>query len=312
MPFINYTSPDYNDWVNSDIKQWGARLHPLGEMNIFDFFMEATGDIANQRLRLFGIQSLVLVDVIMFSIFVRNLVIVGRMVISRPRNMISWCCLIPSAFGIVNGIVAISMYTDLPINCRTMIWIVGFSMSSAMICNSLILLQKVYLVLFRQKWILYISIPVIISQLAFPFLLIYHSFISLEEKEGCTFYYPPFFLWYWFSVNAPINVVFSAIFCRVALKQYRLFGSEAWKKLARDGIQTMFLATLCNIVCSIFIILFKSIVNADTLFFVDYVVVTTILINHCRDFGKSAKYNHRPKTDHMLNLSQIATAKTMH
>ncbi|KAI9592687.1 hypothetical protein BDF19DRAFT_450642 [Syncephalis fuscata] len=310
MPFINYTSSDYNEWMNSDIKQWGARLHPLGEKSIFDFFIEATGDIASQRLRLLGVQILIVVHIIMFCIFSRNLIIASRMVISRPRSIVSWCCFLPSVLSSLIILAVISMYVDSPINCRIMIWILTFNISFAMVGNGLILLQKVYLVLCRQKWILYISIPIMISQLAFPFLLIYLSFSTLEEKIACLVFYPQFILWYWFVINVPINVLFSAIFCYIALKQYRLFGSEAWKQLARDGIQTMLLATSCNIICSIFVIVYAHKVNADTFFVIDSVVVTTILINHCQKFGKTAKFNHRPKTDNILNLSQIVTAKS--
>ncbi|KAI9590891.1 hypothetical protein BDF19DRAFT_459831 [Syncephalis fuscata] len=310
MPFINYTSPDYNEWMNSDIKQLGARLHPLGEKNIFDFFMEATGDISKQRFRLFGIQSLIVAQIIMLCIFGRNFAIAVRMVVSRPRSIVSWCCLISSTLSTTILLAIISIYVDSPVNCRVMTCSITFNIASTLIGNSLILLQKVYLVLCRQKWILYVSIPAIIAQFAFPLILIYSSYFSLEEMVGCTVYYPQFLMWYWFAINVPINLLFSTIFCHVVLKQYRLFGSEAWKELARDGIQTMLLATLCSIVCSILVILLKDKVNADTFFAIDSVVVTTILINHCRDFGKSAKYKHRPKTNHILHLSQIATAKS--
>ncbi|KAI9592011.1 hypothetical protein BDF19DRAFT_239592 [Syncephalis fuscata] len=303
MPFINYTSPDYNEWMNSDIKQLGARLHPLGEKNIFDFFMESSDGISKQRLRLFGMQFLMALEVVLFWTFVRNLVIASRMVIMRPRNMVSWLCLIPSALNSIIALVMVLMYTFFQINCRTIIWISSFNIAFMMVGNSLILLQKAYLVLCRQKWILYVSAPAIAAQLAYPLIVIYFSFISFKETTGCTIYYLEVILWYWFAVNVPINLLFSAIFCHIALKQYRSFGSEAWKKLARDGIQTMLLATLCSIICSVVIISSKNKINADTLFVVDSVVVTTILINHCRYFGKSTKYTHRPKTEHILHLN---------
>ncbi|KAI9596962.1 hypothetical protein BDF19DRAFT_326909 [Syncephalis fuscata] len=188
--------------------------------------------------------------------------------------------------------------------------VVAFSMSLTMLSSSLILLQKVYLVLCRQKWILYISIPIVIAQFTFVFILIYNSFVALEEKVGCMTYYSQFTLWYWFSVSVPINVIFSVIFCRVALKQYRIFGAKSWKKLASDGIQAMSLATLCNIIGPIITIVPKDKINTDLFFIVDCVVVTTILINHCQSTSKNIDFAHHPKTSHMLNISQIATAKS--
>ncbi|KAI9594236.1 hypothetical protein BDF19DRAFT_445290 [Syncephalis fuscata] len=249
-------------------------------MNIFDFFMEATGDIAKQRLRLFGIQFLLVVDIIIFLIFVRNLIITTK-----------WLYYDLVAYNIALLIVT-CMFIGLPINCRITIRLFQFNMGFIMVCNGLILLQKVYLALCRQKWILYISTP-------------------SRRKSWLYDLLPSFFLWYWFAINVPINILFSIIFCHIALKQYRLFGSEAWKKLARDGIQTMFLVTLCSIICSIIVILLKDKINADTFFIIDYVVVTTILVNHFKNFGKNTKSAHRPKTNHMLNLSQIATATSI-
>ncbi|KAI9598608.1 hypothetical protein BDF19DRAFT_182970 [Syncephalis fuscata] len=169
------------------------------------------------------------------------------MLISRPRSMIPWCCFIPSASGIIASLMSIFMFLNFPTNCRIMIWVLTFSISLTMVGNSLILLQKVYLVLCRERWVLYISIPLISPQLAYAFIMIYCDFTTLEEKYGCVLYYPQFLLFYWLSVNLSINILFSAIFCHVALKQYRLFGSDAWKKLARNGIQTMSLAALCSI-----------------------------------------------------------------
>jgi hypothetical protein len=52
----------------------------------------------------------------------------------------------------------------------------------------------------------------------------------------------------------PLNVLFSTIFSHVAYKQYRLFGSDAWRRLAKDGIQTMCLVTACNIICGLIMI----------------------------------------------------------
>ncbi|KAI9598593.1 hypothetical protein BDF19DRAFT_419607 [Syncephalis fuscata] len=54
------------------MKQWGARLHPLGEMNIFDFLMEASGDIDKQRIRLSGLQIQILAFFISSAIFGRK------------------------------------------------------------------------------------------------------------------------------------------------------------------------------------------------------------------------------------------------
>ncbi|KAI9596903.1 hypothetical protein BDF19DRAFT_437158 [Syncephalis fuscata] len=71
----------------------------------------------------------------------------------------------------------------------------------------------------------------------------------------------------------------------------------------------MALATLCNTLCSIFPIMPISKAYSDNFFVIDWMVVTTILIHHCKNTGKNTDSAHHPKTNHILNLSQIATAK---
>jgi hypothetical protein len=91
------------------------------------------------------------------------------------------------------------------------------------------------------------------------------------EAEGfCGVHYPYYAPPFWFSSVGLTNLLFSAIFCRMAYKQYRQFGSDAWRRLAHDGIQTMCMVTACNITsCSI--ILADAGGNfADILFPVDW------------------------------------------
>ncbi|KAI9594235.1 hypothetical protein BDF19DRAFT_445286, partial [Syncephalis fuscata] len=73
----------------------------------------------------------------------------------------------------------------------------------------------------------------------------------------------------------------------------------------------MFLATSCNIACSIFVLLSITKINSESFFVMDWVVVTTILVRHCQNFGKNVSPAYHPKTGYMLHLSQIATAKSI-
>ncbi|KAI9591756.1 hypothetical protein BDF19DRAFT_248201 [Syncephalis fuscata] len=186
--------------------------------------------------------------------------------------------------------------------------VVGFLITLGVIFNSTILLLKVNLVLYQKKWVTYIGIIFILPQLGFAFILVRYSFVILEAKVGCSVYYPPIFLWYWIGTNMPINVFFSAVFCRIALKQYYMFGSDAWKRLAQDGIQTICLALAINLTCCIAIISCVGSANRDMLFSADWITVATILIRHCQNMGNGNHSAYRPKTYHILHLSQIATA----
>jgi len=59
----------------------------------------------------------------------------------------------------------------------------------------------------------------------------------------------------------------SILLLLVVYRQYRQFGSGAWKRLMRDGIQTMCLILLTNIVCTL-LVTFEVIGLASDLFFV--------------------------------------------
>ncbi|KAI9596949.1 hypothetical protein BDF19DRAFT_437313 [Syncephalis fuscata] len=71
----------------------------------------------------------------------------------------------------------------------------------------------------------------------------------------------------------------------------------------------MCLAILANLVCCAVIITSFGNTNLDILFPVDWMLVATILIRHCQRMGNNDNSAYRPKTSHMINLSQIVTAK---
>ncbi|KAI9596898.1 hypothetical protein BDF19DRAFT_437135 [Syncephalis fuscata] len=159
------------------------------------------------------------------------------MTISRPRSMFSWCFML-MGYGL---------------NCRMLIWSAGFFTSLGMI--------------FNMDYLCWHS-PYIAAN-GYTFILIYYSFFTLKAKLGCEVYYPLFFLVLDWS-ECTHQRFFSIIFCRVTFNQYRLFGSDAWKRLARDGIQTVCLALLTNLICCTLIISRFDNANRDILFPIDW------------------------------------------
>lgn len=97
------------------------------------------------------------------------------------------------------------------------------------------------------------------------------------------------------------------IFNYVAYKQYKLYESETWKRLAQDGIQIMCLVVLCNIIFGVLIILRRSVVGRKCFssltckWFIrsnttirllcyreGFFFTSTILINHCANISRPA------------------------
>ncbi|KAI8053869.1 hypothetical protein BDF22DRAFT_681781 [Syncephalis plumigaleata] len=109
-----------------------------------------------------------------------------------------------------------------------------------------------------------------LPQLGFAYIIICCSFFTRSTSGHCITHYPTYLPMYWFATTAPIDILFSACFCRVAFTQYSTFGSMAWKKLAHDGVQTMLLATLCKIVCCICTTLLMGDTMGGTFFVMDW------------------------------------------
>jgi hypothetical protein len=95
----------------------------------------------------------------------------------------------------------------------------------------------------------------ILPQLGYPLASFKSSVFTLETHGGYVSNYLPFLSWYWFGAVAPLNISFYAVFSYVVYKQYKLCGSDAWRRLARDGIQTTCLVIACNTICIFIIIL---------------------------------------------------------
>ncbi|KAI9594994.1 hypothetical protein BDF19DRAFT_88768 [Syncephalis fuscata] len=147
--------------------------------------------------------------------------------------------------------------------------------------NSTIMLERAYLALRRQYWIAILGAALISPHLGFGFFILSNSPTLFNDDNDCVIDYPTYVPWYWLIASIPINTLFSGIFCYVSYKQYSRFGSSAWKRLAQDGIQTMCLVALCNIICSVIVVekLFDGF--SEMFFTVDCVITTTALAHMC-------------------------------
>ncbi|KAI8056141.1 hypothetical protein BDF22DRAFT_674036 [Syncephalis plumigaleata] len=297
MPLVDFNNSNNTSWMENASKLWDIPLYPLGESNLLDYYAGLTASsMEEQRVRLAGIQKELLLAILVVGVFTYNSSVSIRMVMARSQAISSWCCIITSISGLVIGIMKVFTMIGVLVNCRMIIWSVGFGIGIGTFCNSIILLQKAYIILDKQKLLVYISFPFMLPQLFFSLVMMRFTFIGLEVKDGCTLYYPSFFVWYWIGISAPINTIFSFIFCFFAYKQYRRFGSGTWKQLTNDGIQTIALALFCNALFSVPIVLQLKSFNADHLYVVDWIVVSTILINHCNRMRKMIGFRYRSQS----------------
>lgn len=257
MPVYNYNNEELGlDWQQNATHLWGIPLHPKGELDTFNYMSEPLNDINETRKRVIGLQSQTVAILLTTAIFVRNFNVSLRMVVSRTRTISAWCCFVPSTLGMIFGFMVGYAFLFSGLSCRNTVWLSAFTNTVAITCNSAILLQKAYLVLCKQRWIVILGTIFTLPQIGFLIIVMVCSPITVEPGLGCVLYYPIYLPYYWFFASVPVNLFFSGIFSHVTYRQYRTFGSDAWMYLTRNGIQTMCLAILCNFICG-FIILFQ-------------------------------------------------------
>jgi hypothetical protein len=104
-------------------------------------------------------------------LFVRNLVMTSGHLISRSYTLPLWCSFTASLFGTTT--LTIYLLTPLieKLNCRIAIWGLTLGLGFSILFNNLILLHKAYIVLFEQKWIIYVGISLILPQVVYPFFI---------------------------------------------------------------------------------------------------------------------------------------------
>ncbi|KAI8056861.1 hypothetical protein BDF22DRAFT_668295 [Syncephalis plumigaleata] len=310
MPIDNREPILGQEYVNNATWFLGIPLYHSGEMEAVDYIMESPEDLARIRKRLMGFQMQVALIICMGFIFARNVYLSLSMVTTNSRQLSSWCCLISSMLGLGLALLTTQIVAPLGVSCRVLCWYIALGIGISLICCSAIILQKAYLVLCRARWVVVIGVMCMLPQAGYPFFVAAVLRFTLEDLEGCVAHYPISFPWYWFGSVAPINVLFSTVFSMVAYKQYRMFGSEAWKRLAQEGIQTMALVILCNLFCGMFIWFDIGKSYSEYFFLTDWTMTTTILVRHCYNMRKLINLSHRPQTDNLMNLSDINTAKT--
>jgi hypothetical protein len=133
-------------------------------------------------------------------------------------------------------------------NCTKLGWYAVVVIILSLIFSNLVILQRAYLSQCRQTWVIVAGVVAILPFLGFIVATIGYSYVEMSEENGCVAHYPDILPYLWFGGVVPVNLLFGGIFCHVAYKQYRMFGTDAWKRLARDGIQVMVIVTGFNLI----------------------------------------------------------------
>ncbi|KAI8050209.1 hypothetical protein BDF22DRAFT_696097 [Syncephalis plumigaleata] len=303
MPSIDFSNATDMAWLTNAKHLWGIPLHPLGEMNMLDYYVNEY-NAGNRGNELAGVRFQIINGAILMYIVLHNTKQAINLLNNRPRAIISWCCFIPCITGILTATIFIMLELGLYFTCRHAVWSLSFGISVSNFCNTMILLQKAYLISCRQKWIIYVSVLPMLLQLSYAICTTFTGHVRILLESGCTVFYSYYTIWYWFAIAFPLNTVFSCIFCYHAYRLYRQYGSDAWKRLTRDGIQTMCLAAICNIVFCFLVISQAFGPRSDLLIPTDWLIVNTMLIRKFNQHRDTNNFSSRTKTHKILSTSQ--------
>ncbi|KAI9598352.1 hypothetical protein BDF19DRAFT_432216 [Syncephalis fuscata] len=272
------------EWEKDAERLLGIPLHPLGEIDFFSFVNIRTHSDATPKAeaqhRLIGIQIQLTFSIVFGILSVYNLRRLIQQIVTHSYGFLDLFYFIPSSLGLVYAMIVMIASLTSHMNCRIIVWYAMTAISISMFCNSIIILYKTYLVLLSQRWVAICGTICILPQLFFSLIACKYSRITLEEYYGCFYNYDDLVSLCWFGIMIPSNILFSGIFSVVTYKHYKRYGSDAWKRLARDNIQIMSLVVLCNIICCIIAI--SKIGNhfSGKFYVVDWYTTSTILVKY--------------------------------
>jgi hypothetical protein len=272
-------------WEENADTLFGIKLYPGGEYNAIEFMEKLNGDIEAMRNLHFNIGRQTAVNVICIFVFFRNLRISIRMITKRPDVLAGWCCTIQSIVGLTMLFTFISVEFPFGSCCRELDWVGGACLTILPWCTSAVLLHKAYIVHNRNKWLLAIGIILLLPQ-AYTWYAFWTTPTIIHPSFGCLAVYSDSLPIIKMAIDAPINVIFSIIFIRVVYQQYRKFGSEAWARLAREGIQTMCMVVAVNVSCMLCTLFEIAGTFSIQFFVIDCIATSVLLVNHCSSILK--------------------------
>ncbi|RKP05305.1 hypothetical protein THASP1DRAFT_32860 [Thamnocephalis sphaerospora] len=267
-------------WEKNAAYLWGIPLHPMGELNSLDYIMLAQGNPEEMRARSGSLSMQLMFNVIFAFIFSRSLYLSIRMTYRRHRMLASWCCVLQAAAGVVYSLSSLAANLPNGPSCRATLWITGVGATISTLCVGSTLLQKAYAAHQRNRWLLVIGIILLLPQ---P-IIIYIAWTSpglMTSVGGCLSCFPSYLPWVKLAMDLPINMVFSIAFLAVVYRQYRRYGLTAWARLVRNGIQTMCLVVLSNLICTFGVAFEVAGMLSEFFFILDWVVTSVLLVHHC-------------------------------
>ncbi|KAI9594678.1 hypothetical protein BDF19DRAFT_444510 [Syncephalis fuscata] len=273
---------------------WGfIHTNSTGEMSLGDFVLLSAGaDEVRQKVHSNFIQLLLTTTI--FWTFLRNVWHAGRLVWSSHTSVASWCCFLQALMGI---------YRVWLTN-----WIYAFGLMVSSICVSICLLLRAYVITSHNRVLLILGVAFTLPLPGILWIFWTRSVSTITPNEACITIYPPYLPWIRFMIDMPINSIFSIVFLRVVINQYRAMGNECWQKVKSDGIIYLFGVILSNTICAV-VTAFELAGNWSEIFFYLDWITTSTLLTHQHE-GMREAFNRLEGASHYQGMLSPRLTKT--
>ncbi|KAI9599070.1 hypothetical protein BDF19DRAFT_429987 [Syncephalis fuscata] len=197
------------------------------------------GQRSDQRARYSSDAVQLLFFWLAFILFSRSSYITAQITRKNPNSMVGWCLFMQSLAGIPPSLCRILMALFNQPDC------LFFCLTGAL-CVSIILAWRAHLVYNRSVGLLVLGGLLMLPEPFFGIAFWYKTQVIQTNHTSCELIYPSWLPWLRLAIDVPFNVVFSAIFLFVVLRQYQKYGGKIWKRLQQKGFICLFALLATN------------------------------------------------------------------
>ncbi|KAI9591918.1 hypothetical protein BDF19DRAFT_245595 [Syncephalis fuscata] len=260
-----------------------------GELNGYQFIMEAYHDKALFQRRFVAVNFQVFLIITVALLFIRNFYRAICALMMHPYRIASWCCIVMTFVGVLTFITPMLFESSFGPTCSTSVIQIAIGLTISTIATNIILFERAYLAHQRNRWLLVIGLVAIVVPP--PLYVVSMWFLAIpyiSDYVGCytqNDYWLPYIR---LTIDLPPNIIFSVVFLLVVYRRYTTYHEGCWRELARDGIITMLLVVFSNMVCFIFNIsnILKEFGNM--LYVTDWLITSTLLVENQYRISTSA------------------------
>ncbi|KAI8048638.1 hypothetical protein BDF22DRAFT_701870 [Syncephalis plumigaleata] len=261
-----------------------------GELNVIDYLDANDGSLVDLRDRYHGVCVQLLMVIVMFYIFVCNCIQSVKMVMKRPGQVAPWSCTVVA----LSGVIYMGAVSKAAPVCLTI----------AIMGTNTLLLERAYLAHQRSRLVLTLGVVIILISPVFIAVSLMTLIPNFSHSAGCYIQYPSYYPYVRLAVDIPANIVFSISFIIVIYRQYKRYGDQCWKKLAREGVITMMLVIISSIICAIGNAVEVLGSASDILFIIDWVLISTLLVGSTYRIEILRENSNSDSANHQRNKRQ--------